>query len=276
MRWRSAALCLLISAQPGFGQSSGQTAPGLPRFDVASVRVTTDRPNFREPRVRKSPGRIDFDIVSIGAFFNQAWPDVAPYQIIWPRKFPFQTAYKASATMPKGTTPAQLQQMVQALLSDRFRLQMHWQTKNVPVYLLEISPHGLKIHKSANPPPERSELVINQRDNFWIMNRIVLAPPSEPGGPKERYSAFTMADLVEFFQGQPFRERPMVDRTGLSGYFDFNMRVPCGPEGCLSKTWSDDIFFDYIEKNFGLHVERKLEPTRMLTIDHLEAIPTPN
>src|ERR1700679_2178648 len=139
----------------------GQTASaGPPRFEVASVKVTTEKPNHLLPRVRISAERIDFNVVSVGGIFTQAWPAVAPYQMVWPRKFPVETAYQISATMPKNTTPGRLQLMVQALLADRFKLRLHWQLRNVPVYLLEVSSRGLKIRKAAHPPPDGSWLVM--------------------------------------------------------------------------------------------------------------------
>lgn len=252
-------------------------AHAQPRFDVASVKVTTERNNDHlHPRVRITPGRIDFNVVSIGGIFHQAWPDLAPYQIVWPKKFPFQTTYQISATMPKNTSPAQLQLMVQTLLTERFNLQIHWQQRNLPVYLLEVSSHGLKLRRSAHPPPDNSLIVINHSDENWTMYRRVFDPAADPEARRQRYSTFTIGDLINFFQGQPYHERPLLDRTGLTGYFDFDFRPPCSPDGCYSKQWSDDIFFDYIEKNFGLHVERKLAPTRMLIVDHVNAIPTPN
>ena len=70
-------------------------------------------------------------------------------------------------------------------------------------------------------------------------------------------------------------ELPVIDQTGLQGYFSFDLYVPCAADGCRMKEWSDCHFFRYASKNnLGFARFRKTMPVKMMVIDHLEHVPT--
>src|SRR2546426_12261531 len=58
--------------------------------------------------------------------------------------------YEFQGTMPPGTTDAQARQMMQTFLADRFKLSIHWETRNMLVYALVIGSRGFKL-KSFDP-----------------------------------------------------------------------------------------------------------------------------
>ena len=55
--------------------------------------------------------------------------------------------------MPPDTTEAQTRQMMQTFLADRFKLAVHWASKNMPVYALVIGSSGFKV-KASDPKDE--------------------------------------------------------------------------------------------------------------------------
>ena len=110
--------------------------------------------------------------------------------------------------------------MLQSLLADRFKMKVHYETRNEKVYALVVSNRGLKIHKSENPPDDAT-LTISIRtgkDGFHLNDRLPDAPPSAPYGIK-------IAKLVKYFNNG-YLDRVMVDKTGLDGYYDINLFIP--------------------------------------------------
>jgi uncharacterized protein (TIGR03435 family) len=59
--------------------------------------------------------------------------------------------------MPAGTTPAQSREMLQTLLAERFKLAVHWETRQLPVYALRIALGKSKLEPSdpEKDPPFR-------------------------------------------------------------------------------------------------------------------------
>src|SRR5580700_6346315 len=62
--------------------------------------------------------------------------------------------FDISATLPAGSTPAQLPEMMQALLADRFQVKTHKDKKEFPVYALLVAKGGSKL-KEASLDPDR-------------------------------------------------------------------------------------------------------------------------
>lgn len=56
--------------------------------------------------------------------------------------------FAIEATMPGDTTVAQSRQMVQTLLAERFKLAVHWETRQLPVYALRTAPGKSKLKPS--------------------------------------------------------------------------------------------------------------------------------
>ncbi len=73
-------------------------------------------------------------------------------------------------------------------------------------------------------------------------------------------AALLIAGVTAALLRAQFEDRPLVDPTGLVGYYDFDLRVPCDPEGCFTKLWSDDVFFSALETQLGLKVEKEDAP----------------
>lgn len=57
--------------------------------------------------------------------------------------------FDISATLPAGSTPAQVPEMFKALLADRFQMKVHKDKKEFPVYALLVAKSGLKMKESA-------------------------------------------------------------------------------------------------------------------------------
>jgi uncharacterized protein (TIGR03435 family) len=93
--------------------------------------------------------------------------------------------------------------MVRALLADRFHLEMRRESKEMPLYEITVAKNGPKLTKST-------------RD----CSADLYACHGFSGNPR-RLSAMgvDMADFASILSS--YADRPVVDKTGISGVFDF-------------------------------------------------------
>jgi uncharacterized protein (TIGR03435 family) len=177
--------------------------------------------------------------------------------------------------------------MLQTLLADRFKLAVHRETKEAPMYALVIARRdgrlGPKLHPTAGDCAA------------WIADGRRGAPPgSRPGPPPAagdlpcgrqmvngfaiRGSAMTLARLADMLS--PRVERPVQERTGLAGNFDLDLqwRPEPGKEGPLDAGLSESLptsIFTALQEQLGLKLESTKGSADVLVIDHVEQ-PTPN
>jgi len=139
-----------------------------------------------------------------------------------------------------------LMKMLQTLLADRFKLAVHRENKTIQAYALEIAKKGPKMEKSE-PGESRT---------------------SNGLGLIEARST-TMAGLAQRLGRQ--LDRPVVDRTGLQG--GFNFKLEWTPEG--AQPVDGPTIFVAIQQQLGLKLDPQKAPVEVLVIDHAEK-PTEN
>src|SRR5215471_10703555 len=123
------------------------------------------------------------------------------------------TRFEIIAKVPENATRGQVPLMLQKLLEDRFKLKVHREPRPTQVYSLEVAPTGHKLTHTVADASRTPGCV-----------RAI--------GAGEDYSAaadcynMTMAQLAQQLQALApayFREGPVVDRTGLTGAYDFRL-----------------------------------------------------
>ena len=114
-------------------------------------------------------------------------------------RYPYAPGLDIAAKGDSSATDAQLRLMIQTLLADRFRLKVHPETRELPVYALVVSKDGHKLRPNNEAPP-----------------------PSVNTGPglidARKISILNLARLLA-----PRLDRPVIDRTNLAGRFDFKL-----------------------------------------------------
>lgn len=180
--------------------------------------------------------------------------DLKGYQVQWAGK-PQDSMYYDIIAKVDGDDPpdrAVFHHMLQALLAQRFNLHFHMETKLLPVYALTVGKGGPKFEQSAPDAAEHGYMGVHGR------NQTIEAPRE------------SMAALADQIQGSFAVDRPIIDRTGLPGYF--NIRFEATPEfrAARSSEAGDLNVFTAVQEQLGL----KLEPTKaefpVLVIDHVE------
>lgn len=148
-------------------------------------------------------------------------------------------------------------QMLQALLADRFKLRIHRETKEVPVYLLVTGKKRPKLETDSG----------EGETSFRF------------SGKGANFEHTSMVDLAEFLSGLGPVQRPVLDRTSLPGAFKFTLSladIVADPTKPVDKpsmfAWSS-IFAGLQE--IGLKLEPSKAPVELLIIDHAE-LPSAN
>jgi uncharacterized protein (TIGR03435 family) len=77
-------------------------------------------------------------------------------------------------------------------------------------------------------------------------------------------------------------DRPVLDRTGLKGGYNFNLNLhnppPKGtnPSDLKSSATDSENIFSAVQEQLGLKLEPRKAPVEILIIDHAEKLPTEN
>lgn len=275
---------MLLLQQRWFGLAVLTTCLAAQTFDAASVKPATPRRGrFEEPT--SDPGRIHYPAVTLQDVILRAY-DLSPYQLSGPDWLDSERV-DIDATMPPGTTAAQLRAMLQHLLSQRFRLAAHQATREVAGYSLVVRNRS-KLRESSGPAlpaSDGSPAVLKLGPDHYFV------PPDRQGvffqltGTKSARSTFRQVTMREFAATlQKQLKRPVMDDTGLAGKYDFVLsysvdgldlgsgRLPVGPGG-------DDNAPDLagaVSEQLGLKLESKKIVAEVLIIDHMERTPTGN
>jgi uncharacterized protein (TIGR03435 family) len=145
--------------------------------------------------------------------------------------------YEIVGQLPEGKTREQAKFMLQNLLAERFGLKMHRETKEMTVYALRTGKNGPKLKESrpapgrtGETPPVNSAEPPRDKDGFLVLpeGRPGYAVTMGPNGNLQMASRMqTMDDfearLADFAGFLGLEERPVIDKTGLTGRYDINI-----------------------------------------------------
>jgi uncharacterized protein (TIGR03435 family) len=188
----------------GLALAAGAVAWGQPAaplaFEVASVKAAATPPAQRRA-ARPGADRIDWQYVTLWYCLSYAY-GVHSYQMSGPDWLK-SAHYDISAKGPAGTTREQLPEMMRTLLAERFKMQIHRETRDITALALVVGKDGPKLQASA---PEVTDGSVNMS-------------ASKEGGERIEVKGGTMTTLVNTLTG--LLGRPVLDQTGLAGRFDF-------------------------------------------------------
>jgi uncharacterized protein (TIGR03435 family) len=150
-------------------------------------------------------------------------------------------------------TRDEFRQMMQSLLADRFKLAVHREMKETPVYALVVGKNGPKLKESAPDTDPTERIGVSGRNYDATI-------------PKA-----TMDRLVEHINQYAFLDRPALDKTGLTGAYDIKLtytpefKIGRGEEADLSEIG----IFAAVEQ-LGLRLAPQKADVEMLIVDHVE------
>jgi len=159
--------------------------------------------------------------------------------------------------MPNQT---QMRAMLRALVEERFKLTTHRETRELPAYSLVVAPGGPKLTKNDSNPNGLPSLLFRGLGVLPVTNA-------------------TMADFAGVMQ-LAVLDRPVVDKTGLQGRYDFvltwtpdetqfasfGVRIP-SPSNAAD---APPVLFTAVQEQLGLKFDSVRAPVEVLVIDRVE------
>ena len=277
-----------------YGVPQDQSAIGSPvdptlTFEVASVKRNELGPQaelwgYRNGRMTIQSATVKRLILA--AYYSAERP-ITEHQVAAAPRWLDIDRFDVLATAPgipessRGTFPSEILTMLRNLLEERFQMKAHLETREFPVLALVLARKdgtlGPGLRRRTVPctaSANRSELfTLTTKERRTCGGRV------EPGMLIS--TGARMSDLVSAFsQMIAGIEQIVVDRTGLTGTFDVDLKWT--PESALTGSRPDTAptpstppIFAAIHDQLGLRFERTKGPVDVLVIDHVEQ-PSPN
>jgi uncharacterized protein (TIGR03435 family) len=275
-----------------------QSAPVRPSFEIASVKPNTsnDQPFSNFPMgpgdvYSSNGGRFTargFPLVSYLFFaFRITGDQSASVQSQlpgWVMTERFDIEAKTDGD-PAKDTKDQMRLMMQSLLAERFKMNARYETKEGPVFAITLAKPGkpgpqLRLHPEG---VECSTAVSSETDLAGVATVDGGYPktcggftglvPSQRGRLRMGARNVTM-DFIGKHLLSNFLNRPIIDRTGMSGTFDIVMEfVPeqNGPPNPDSQPLDiGPTFLQALNEQVGLKAESTKGPVDVLVISHIE------
>ncbi len=290
-------LAILMAAQACPQQTSAsywqQAAGGKLSFDVASIRPATAATHIQ----RNVPMGSDDAFQPTGGVFRASFPVSAyiafAYKLFMTRgqrdamfaKLPAWTTsdnYAIEARGPADATKDQFRLMMQSLLAERFGLKVHFEERETPVLVMTLIQPGktgpkLRPH-SEGPPCDRPAPVPapGEVPTVWPLNCDEYALRFDGQHPVMAGSRNTTLDLLALSMSEwsDFElGRTMVNRTGLTGRWDFTLTCGLNLTGALppdSPALQGPTFLEAMREQLGIKLSPAKLPVQTMVIDHLE------
>jgi uncharacterized protein (TIGR03435 family) len=258
----------VLNARPLDSQTPTSGAEKLV-FAEASVTPTADA---RFYRFTTAPdGRFTWKSVTLGQLIRTAYRTPDFRQIVGMPDWSGSDRFEVEATAEGNPTEEQMWSMVRSLLEDRFKLNTHLETRELPVYALVKAKSdgtlGARIRPTACAAKETVSLPPGPADPKRPIPLPCGGVRTLKGSLQARFA--TMAYLVPALSA--LVGRPVFDRTGLTETFDLEVEwAPASEHTPPAAPGVGPATFAAIEEQLGLRLDPQTGPVGVLVIDHVE------
>ncbi|HVW09235.1 MAG TPA: TIGR03435 family protein [Bryobacteraceae bacterium] len=244
---------------------AGTAALAQPAFDVASVKPTKWTGNG-SVGVFIRGNTLDAEHTDLYGLVEYAW-NLQDFQLSggpeWAsaghKMLSEATLFEVIAKAAPGETPSaeQIRLMLRTLLKDRFHLQIHQVSREFPAWNLVVSKGGPKLKDAAGG---------DRKLNTYSIGRFALRIEGRN---------ISIPDAVENQIGL-YARRPVFEKTGLTGKYDFTLEWLSDPTAPAGAPGSDlPTLETALQQQLGLRLEPTTAPFDTVVIDHAEK-PTEN
>ena len=255
LRLATLAVCL-AAAQAATGQ----------QFEVASIKPASPGQKYYFPGHTGGPGTADptrarFSNYSIWLLINRAY-DVPFPEMSGPDWLKVVDSQEESGkfdievAVPPTTTGEQFRAMLQNLLAERFGLACHREKNPGQIYELVVGRGGHKLKESEKPMRPSLKL-----DGSGVANAT--------------FEGYTIKMLAGWLR--TWLDRPVVDRTGLEGRYDFSLHFAFvmlpQPD---SEGEAEPGIVDAVGPQLGLKLVSARGDIETLVVDHVNRTPSSN
>ena len=285
-----AALILVGTASGAVAQT---TAPV--RFEVASIRHIEYTNQVRDevlsgsrrPRMLVTDGRVSITYMSLTEILRNAFR-VEPWALSGP-DWLGEMRFDIQATIPDGVKTDQVPELLQSLLAQRFGLVTRRESREVAGHALVARGADVKVREMT--ADELSEMA-RQRQTAPFEARTIRTERSTLTFTP-RPDELIQADIKGLSMTDLAREltlavgRPVVDRTGLSGRYEFTLELPAtglpqltgapasGPGTGASDPGGLSSMVEAVQR-LGFRLESTRVPVEMLIIEKMSRTATPD
>ena len=277
--------CLIVAVPAGFAQDAAPApqatakaddpAPKSPEFEVASIKPYKQEGEGIRMMTRYTPDAYIGEGLSLHFLIRGAY-GVEDNQIIGGDKWIESDQYAINAKMDEPTIEALKklspdqgmefrEKMMQALLMDRFKLQVHRESRELPVYALVIAKGGSKLQEAKEGDTYANGIKGPDGKSRGGMMRM---------GPGElTCQAIPIKSLVTILSDRSGRH--VVDKTNLTGKYDFTLKWQDGDASTDGGAPSGGdaagpSLFTAVQEQLGLKLEAQKASVEVLVIDHAE------
>jgi uncharacterized protein (TIGR03435 family) len=286
-------------------------------FEVASIKPSAppDQAKIMSGQFRAGMSvdgsRVDLRFMSIADLVRTAYK-IKPHQLITPdwmkgQIMSMNDRWDIQAKLPDGTNKDQVPEMLQALLVERFKLKVHKEAREQPVYGLVVAKGGPKLKESpreeepkeGEPKTPSNAVSVRQEGGSMVVKTGAGGAMKMTMGPnmtmRMESEKVTMEQFADMLTG--FVDKPVVDMTELKGNYqialDLSMEdlkaaaakagvaipsMPPAAGGAAPGAASDPAgpaIFNSIQQ-LGLKLETKKAPVDTVIVDSVEKKPTEN
>ena len=228
-------------------------AQKAPEFEVASVKVNPDGPGHSGTHRNGHNLRMQNATLKTCIAFAYG---VTPPQVVGPDWLD-SAGFDIDAKGAAGTEDL-VPQMLQALLGERFKLVLHRETKELPVFALVIAKGGVKMQKAAEGGPRGT--TSSSRGQMTAQGVSMAKFANQLATPR-----FGL-------------DHPVLDQTGLTDVYDFT--IAWTPENSAEAKREElkapPPLFAALQEQLGLKLEPHKAPVEVLIVDHAEKVPSGN
>jgi uncharacterized protein (TIGR03435 family) len=261
MEFRLVTMALMVAV--GLGQSQDVNSFARPEFEVASIKP--DPIPFSQISIGKPGGRLvargiftkflialAYDVREFQVLDGPSWIGREQYSIdAKPGDNPKRPIFSVYLTK-RQEEDDEFKLRIQSLLADRFQLRIHQETREEQVYSLVVAKNGPKFKESKFDDSALGK---------GLLPGLKMRPNELAGTSVE------IRLLAEALSRQLGRN--VIDKTGLDGEYDFDLR------------WAPDVgdgdsppdgpsIFTAVQEQLGLKLESSKAPVDAIVIDHIE------
>jgi uncharacterized protein (TIGR03435 family) len=272
----AAMMATIVAAQQQ--QLSPAGSPDDPRFtkfvyDVVSIKPVKIDPNAPGTwrGMPESPDGLQIHNLPLNLVIDRAFGANHPLpQVkggpVWIRDDLYEINAKMGsevaeslAALSKMDQKLARKHMLQTLLRDYFKVQVHIETSEVPIFALTIAKGGLKMQASKDSDPKAGHMNVS----FLNGNEIWTA------------TSFGLQNLLPQMTSEA--GRPVFDQTGLTGIYDFKLTFVSDRQGPATNPSAAASGLDVapplnvaLEEQLGLKLTATKGPMDVVVVDQIE------
>ena len=266
-RWMAISAALLIAAAVGAQERSVEPRP---QCDAASVKLQRDPTltfhySMTPAGIRATKMAIKTLIAMVYGVRPERiiggpdWLDVNEYDIVARTN---QAALKIPA----------VKEMIKSLLADRFHLRVHTESRDEPVYALVVARQDRRLGRSLRPSVDCASDTRTTSDpaiGGLAQRRCGIRILADRRITTIEAGSVALSELVRSLDGTGGRR--VIDKTGLTGLFDFDLRfAPPPPPGTQVEPGDVPEVFTALREQLGLALDTQPGQVEVMVIDEIQ------